>query len=255
MNQDIERSQKRLLEMAKIITGIFERHNIPHSMVYGTFLGAVRHQGFIPWDDDFDLCIFEENYDDALRALENELPDDLFLENDKTEPMFFHSWSHVKDLKTETFSQKYPQDNVYKHKGLSIDLYKMKRVKLGDIVPNVIEQTKKYLERRKELGIIDQGELERRQAYLGTRWDAFHKLYPNETEESLQREVYCNIYTSLWSMELDDLFPLKKYKFEDSEFYGPKNADKILRHWYGNSYMELPPVERRVAHFDSVRFL
>jgi lipopolysaccharide cholinephosphotransferase len=80
-------------------------------------------------------------------------------------------------------------------------------------------------------------------------------LHPNETEESLMREVYANIYTSLWSMELDDLFPLKKYKFEDSEFYGPKNGDKILRHWYGDKYMELPPEDKRVAHFDSVKFI
>ncbi len=254
MNQNVKKSQDRLLAIANIIADIFERHDIPHSIVYGTLLGVVRHKGFIPWDDDFDFCVFEEAYDDAQRCLELELPKDLFLENEKTEPKYFHSWSHVKDLKSEAFSQKYPHDNAYAHNGLSIDLYKMKRVRLGDIPSCVLEQRKIYINRRKELGLIDTKELEIREKRLDQITLAFNRLYPNETEESLQREVYANIYTSLWSMELDDLFPLQKYKFENSDFFGPKNADKILRHWYGD-YMQIPPIEMQVSHFDSVIFL
>ena len=76
------RVQLRLLEMAKSIRDILERHDIPYFITYGTLLGAVRHQGFIPWDDDFDFYLLAESYGQAMMVLNDELPDHLFLENE-----------------------------------------------------------------------------------------------------------------------------------------------------------------------------
>ena len=58
--EDVKKVQKRLLEMAVVIRDILEAHQIPYFITYGTLLGAVRHKGFIPWDDDFDLYLFDE---------------------------------------------------------------------------------------------------------------------------------------------------------------------------------------------------
>jgi lipopolysaccharide cholinephosphotransferase len=85
--------------MASIIEEILDRHGIPHMLAFGSLLGAVRHRGFIPWDDDFDFLIFNEYYSEAIEVLRTELPDDCFLEDEKTEPKYFHAWAHVKDLK------------------------------------------------------------------------------------------------------------------------------------------------------------
>lgn len=254
MNNDIKRTQDRLLKMAMIISGILDKHHVPHSMVYGTFLGAIRHQGFIPWDDDFDFCIFDDIYDDAIQWLREELPNDLFVEDGKTEPLYFHSWAHVKDLKTEALSKAFPQDNAYLHKGLSIDLYRMKKLRMADVPTEFVQQIHKYIDRRRELGLIDDAEYSRRMTYSENVPVYFKRRFPNETEESLQREVYANIYTSQYCIDEDDFFPLKKYKFEDTEFWGIKNADKVLKHWYGD-YMALPPEEKRRSHYDEVKFL
>ena len=54
---DIKRVQKRLLEMGTVIARILEKHDIPYMITFGTLLGAVRHHGFIPWDDDFDIFL------------------------------------------------------------------------------------------------------------------------------------------------------------------------------------------------------
>ena len=53
---------------------------------------------------------------------------------------------------------------------------------------------------------------------------------------------------------IDEMFPLKKYKFEDTEFYGPQKAEALLSRCYGD-YMQLPPIEKRKPHYSNVKFL
>ncbi|WP_026509912.1 LicD family protein [Butyrivibrio sp. LC3010] len=257
-NEKNTRAQQRLLYMANTIEGILNSNEIPHSIIYGTLLGAVRHGGFIPWDDDFDFCVFDEVYDEAIRCLRKELPEDLFVEDETTEPLFFHAWAHVKDLNTVAYSKAFLQDNAYAHHGLSIDLYRMKKVKFSDMYEEAERQYDIYIEKRKKLGLMSDEEYKRRVTEgkaARERWYNRILVKSEKNNEDTERYIYCNIYTSLFRHEIDDFFPLKKYKFEDLEFWGPNNGDKMLKHWYGNSYMNLPPVERRVAHFDSVKFL
>ena len=117
MQVDIKRVQNRLFQMGQVIANILSTHNIPHMITFGTLLGAVRHGGFIPWDDDFDFFLFDDTYDEAIKILRNELPVDMFLEDDKSEPKYFHGWAHVKDLNSEVYCEQFPQDNLYEHHG------------------------------------------------------------------------------------------------------------------------------------------
>ena len=77
VNFDIKRVQDRLLEIAKRTAAILEKHDIPYQIAFGTLLGAVRHGGFIPWDDDFDFFLFDDSYEKAMEVLAQELPSDL----------------------------------------------------------------------------------------------------------------------------------------------------------------------------------
>ena len=62
------------LEVLSVIADVCERHHLQYFADYGTLLGAVRHKGFIPWDDDIDICMLREDYMELIRVLPEELP-------------------------------------------------------------------------------------------------------------------------------------------------------------------------------------
>ncbi len=251
---DIKRVQSKLLDMALIIANILDKHNIPYEISYGTLLGAARHGGFIPWDDDFDFNVFNEYYDEAIKYLREELPKDLFVEDETSEPRYFHSWAHVKDIYSRTSCDHYWQDGVYAHQGISVDLYRIERVKLKNVIVRVEEEILKYISRRKELGLMDEAEIEARKARLKTIVSDFYRNNLDSVdEESINRDVYATVYTNWTYHEIDNIFPLRKYKFEDAEFWGPNNYDEVLKRQYGD-YMALPPEEARVPHYSDVEF-
>ena len=238
----------RLYHLAKATISILEKHNMPYAIAYGTLLGAVRHGGFIPWDDDFDIWLFDDTYDEAVEYLRAELPDDMFLEDEKSEPLYFHGWAHVKDLKSETVRQKYIHDQAYQHNGLNIDLYRCPKLKESEVWNYIDEENRKYIERRRAKNLISEDEYKDRMDRLA-RDIAEHASFKGDPD----RTVYLFLDTRNYTDERY-IFPLKKYKFEDSEFYGFNDADKVLTVIYGD-YMTPLPVEERVMLNSEVYFL
>lgn len=250
--EDVKKVQERLLNMAVVIRDILEGHKIPYFITYGTLLGAVRHNGFIPWDDDFDFYLFDDSYNEAMDALSKDLPKDMFLENWNSEPKYFHAWAHVKDINSYTECDLFPQDGCYQHKGISVDLYRTKRIREKEESVYRLSEHLAYLNRRHKVGLIDE------ESYNVRNEDIKAKL-SNEKEilsqqEDLGKEMYAFSVIYNDRLYLDEVFPLKKYKFEDTYFYGPQKADALLSRCYGD-FMQLPPVEKRHPHYSSVLFL
>ena len=249
-SEDIRRVQRRLLEMAVVIRDILESHNIPYFITYGTLLGAVRHQGFIPWDDDFDFYLFDDSYDKAIHALRAEMPVNMFLEDEESEPLYFHGWAHVKDTGTEALCELFPQDNLYTHHGISIDLYRAYKIKKSEDRLNRLNAHIKYLNRK-----LNKGSFE---VFLNKKNDIVQdisieqqQLLINDTSKDEDWIGFISVFND--SMPAKDLFPLKKYKFEKQDFWGPSNAEVLLKACYGD-YMCLPPEEKRKPHYSEVLF-
>lgn len=244
---DIKRVQQRLLEMAKNIVEVLEKNDIPYMIGYGTLLGAVRHKRFIPWDDDFDFFLFDDTYDNAIEHLRAELPESMFVEDEKSEMLYFHMWAHVKDKKTRAICSHYLQDNAYAHHGLSIDLYRTKKILLKDLRFYLDSENRKYLQKRKDKDLISEDEYDKKlNRYAGNA--------PADNEKVSDAEIYTQLVYPWKKFYADDVFPLKRYKFEELYFWGPSNASNVLKELYGD-YMQLPPLSERKPHFLEVSFL
>lgn len=246
---DIKKIQERLLSMAVIVRDILESSGIKYFITYGTLLGAVRHGGFIPWDDDFDIYLFDEEYDRAIELLRENLPADLFLEDELSEPKYFHGWAHIKDDHSIVEYSLFPGDDAYFHKGLSLDLYRAYLIKDTDERKFRANEHLKYIKRKCGKGFLSIEEFNERSQKLKT-------IIREESEIKHGSGDYVYTFPSIYNDRIypEELFPLKKYEFSDTYFLGPANADVFLKRCYGD-YMSLPPEEKRKPHYSSVVFL
>jgi len=246
--ETLARVQKRLFEMAVATRDILESHDIPYMIAFGTLLGAVRHNGFVPWDDDFDMYLFNDSYGDALNVLREELPPGMFVEDELTEPMYFHGWAHVKDLGSEASCGMYAHDSCYAHKGVHLDLYRAVEVRRGALNQHLRNENLAYINRRRSKGLMSDEEYERRMERL----DVIVGCCPGA--EGSDDLGYALIAPYKYKFMLKkDVFPMKRYLFNGTEFFGPQEGERILSFTYGD-FMEYPPLEKRQPKYDSVVF-
>lgn len=245
--EDVIKVQKRLLGMAVVIRDILDKHGIPYFICAGTLLGAMRSKGFIPWDDDFDMYIFDDVYEYAMLVLKQELPHDMFLENDESEPLYFHAWAHVKDVNTVCHCEQFPQDSLYEHKGISIDLYRYKSMKQKDWPLFKYKSGIAYLDKRLKNDLITKDEYEKRSIQFKEQTSQREQMVDNPEEL-----IFCSV-NSKFMMRYGCILPLSEVLFEGYTFKAPNNPDEFLSKVYKN-YMELPPVSQRVPHYSEVIF-
>lgn len=121
--------QCRMLEMLDAIDAICQKHNIPYWLSGGSMLGAVRHQGFIPWDDDLDIEMLYPDFLKLMEILPKELPENLALQWHTTDENYFFQFAKVRDKNSELFERN-GYDKVWKEHGIFIDIFPLESVPL-----------------------------------------------------------------------------------------------------------------------------
>lgn len=121
--------QKRMLEVLEVIDGICRKHGIPYWLSGGSMLGAVRHHGFIPWDDDLDIEMLRPDFEKLMRLLPAELPETMALQWHTTDENYFFQFAKVRDRRSQLFERN-GYDKVWKEHGVWVDIFPLERVPL-----------------------------------------------------------------------------------------------------------------------------
>ena len=121
----LRKAQMRMLEILKAVDAICRQNNIPYFIEAGTLLGSVRHGGFIPWDDDLDICVMRSDYNRLRGLLKENLPSSMVFQDAKTDPNYPLLIGKVRDTKSyfeEDFSAKLEYGGIY------IDIFPIEKV-------------------------------------------------------------------------------------------------------------------------------
>lgn len=241
---DLRLLQLRLLKILKYIDSICSKHNIPYWLSSGTCLGAIRHGGFIPWDDDVDIEMLEKDYK-RFEAIVGLKPDNGFvLQNSKNEPFYHFSYSKMRDL-GEPVYEKNSIDENYIYKGAFVDIFT-----LSPSRSKKTHQIAALLNLKLYHVINDKSKLKKWKyllisSVIKTSYP-FLKIIDSAFEKKVMRHSLGSWFFK--SRLYSHLFPLQDFKFEDTSFPVPHNYDGYLKRIYGD-YNKLPNLDNIKQHF------
>lgn len=253
----------QLEELKEIELGIMKKlhsfcvsHDIKYVLGYGTLIGAMRHGGFIPWDDDIDIWMFRKDYDRLLAEFPaHEEEYGLRIVNHKTSTYFGRPMSKVIDSRTVLTEPEYLYDDPI---GVFVDIWPL------DYLPENEQEREKHTNQirhyiRQLYGCItkDLNFNSLRAIKASIKAMLYRRFDPKKIVDKIDA-LSTKYKDSPSTYVCTPTFPkelfLREYfensfltKFEDTEFYAPSHYDEILTLHYGN-WKQLPPKEQQVPH-------
>lgn len=227
-----------------------KKHGISYSIFAGTLLGAVRHNDFIPWDDDIDLLVSEEDYSKIIK-FQNNLPKHLKLQTKETDRSYDLPFAKLRDERTIVQEGEKNQGNF---SGAFIDIFRMVLYteKAKPIIDQItitrkhisnMQSIKKYTLKRILLSPVKKYAKLKLRA-LEIILDSFYLTHdlPKAKYISLPRQCQC----VFWPIHF--LYPItREFKFRSKKFPGPNKPHEFLTVHYGN-YFSIPSPENRTSH-------
>lgn len=239
------------LEILKEFDKICKKNKIEYWISDGTLLGAIRHKGFIPWDDDIDVCVAKEDIKKLKIILEKNLPYYFYLTDEGNDKKM--SFYKIRDR----YSKASEVENERRQTGIWIDIFPMTSIKeskiinllIGKFLKIEINSKDKGIKRilkivvcniflKKIIKIKDKTEIRKKYFKKLTNVDELKKnsfIY-------MEGQEWWHTYKKEW------IFPLKEVEFEGFKFLAPNDSEKYLKSYYGKDYMKIPPENKKITH-------
>ena len=259
---EVTEEQKKIwwvqLDLLKLFQNICDTHHLRWYPLYGTLLGAVRHKGFIPWDDDVDLAMPRADFDRFVKICRKELSYPYFLQSTLTDEDCFYTW--VALCNSETTGNRISCLSKRQNNGIRIDImpldgcekssfwFKLNRfpIRVATVICNTyaneFNMGKKAVLLRK---ILRKGKINYKRGYqwieaMNRRytWDKYHCVTfraLNDPHTGTGRQM-------IWDKEI--FRETKDCRFENLVVPIPVGYDRMLKQVYGN-YLDFPPLTER----------
>ena len=264
--EDLRRMQLIQLDLLSELDRVCRKHRIRYVMDGGTMLGAIRHKGFIPWDDDIDVGMLREDYEKFKTIIGDLNPKICYFQDNETDPGY--RWGYGKLRRTGTILVREGQEHLKCKTGVFIDIFPFDDIPLSTIgqimqdfwcfclrkvlwsevakknssgLMKILWHVLSWIPTRLVFACIQQ--MSRKSSNSSPNrvrilmFPAFGKIVRK------QRYKLCERY----GMQKELFFEVSEYDFEGRRFFGYRNYDTYLRFQY-DEYMTLPPVEQRVPH-------
>ena len=258
---DIDEIKEVELGVMDYIHNICKEKGINYSLAYGSLLGAVRHKGFIPWDDDLDIALKRDEYDKLYQAIledNNSIYKVVSWENDSRYPYPFY---RVYDSRT-VYENNYIQNDI--ELGICVDVFPFddykdvnKEITKLDMYRRLSVYTL-YGIRNKEAGIKNIVRYLMLVVFRLTRVKTWNKKLNDCSKAPVDGEYIDYLMESkkyITKLDAKALDEVVECKFEDRVYNIPKDYDHILTTIYGSDYMEIPSLEKRIQHDDFVAYI
>ena len=266
MDNSLEKVQQVQLEILLEFDRICKKNNINYQLFAGTLLGAIRHKGFIPWDDDIDVCLLRNDYERFLAVCEEELDPQYFLQTNKSDQNYIMQFAKIR--KNNTVFLEKATANCHIHNGIYIDVFPLDGIRPNSFIGAMQQKLlliigRINLTRIKNLCTDTEMKL---QKMIRLSFHYLMKLIPNRLTNTLQKKVCCmfqdyketeyvshltngasSIRVKKYVMKKNEFYNTIEGEFEGHKFPIPVEYDKVLKKLYGD-YKKHPPVEERMPH-------
>ncbi|MGN1352069.1 MAG: phosphorylcholine transferase LicD [Clostridia bacterium] len=245
--------QLKILEMVKYLDSFCKENQIEYYIIYGSCLGAVRHKGFIPWDDDFDVGMTLENYNKFISLCKTKLDTNkYFLQTLETEPNYNLSFAKLRDINTTLIEE--GNKNIPITYGVYIDIFPIVGLPKGKLKRAILSINRAFA-LSANINVINN-------KFLYNIFRIILKIFGKKNILkycSKQVKKYscqdCEEWCSVFDRDGLKINSITKtimgkptyVPFEDIELPIPEKYDEYLKHIYGD-YMKIPTPEQIKAH-------
>lgn len=269
MSDVLRDAQLLLVDAFKELDDVCAKIGVKYWIDAGSLLGAVRHGGFIPWDDDIDVCMTREDYYKFLEQAPTLFCDKYFLQTVNSDPHYSNIGIPCKlRINNTEIVEKFEVEmgcfNKNEHHGLFIDIFPYDKYSNNKFIRTKIQRPYHYIYRVKRLSLLESKNLhvvKRVLSYalsgIKMKWlDTITRYLTMKMSKLDTNFVYAaGIETPFHRacFHEDEIFPVKRIKFEGIEVSCPANISPYLLKMFGDGYMTMPSEESRVSHYHSIK--